>query len=64
VFPLCFFNLMIDAILRAAEVMMMAEHGPHENRPELYADDGRIGGRPELIQSYRQILEHSSQWWA
>jgi hypothetical protein len=32
---------MIDAILRAAEVMMMAEHGPHE-KPTLnfYADDG------------------------
>jgi hypothetical protein len=58
---------MIDAILRAAEVMMMAEHGPHE-KPTLnfHADDGRIGGENrEIIQSYHdKILEHSSQWWA
>jgi hypothetical protein len=50
-----FFNLMIDAILRAAEVMMVDVHGPHHEKPTLhfYADDGRIGGdNPDLVQSY------------
>jgi ferredoxin len=49
-----FFNLMIDAILRAVEVMMTAEIGPHV-KPTLnfYADDGRLGGDdPALLQSY------------
>jgi hypothetical protein len=49
-----FFNLLIDAILRAVETMMEEELGPHE-KPTLhfYADDGRIGGGdPDLIQKY------------
>jgi hypothetical protein len=49
---------MIDAILRATEVMMMAEHGPHEKATlNLYADDGRIGGEnPDPIQAYLDKL--------
>jgi hypothetical protein len=43
---------MIDAILRAAEVMMMLRSVPMRTDLELYADDGRLGGRPELLQSY------------
>jgi hypothetical protein len=54
------FNLMIDAMLRATEVMMLAQHGDHE-KPTLnfYADDGRLGGKdPALLQSdLDQFLE-------
>jgi hypothetical protein len=61
-----FFNLLIDAILRAVETMMEEELGPHE-KPTLhfYADDGRIGGGdPDLIQKYLDKCVGTSKRWA
>jgi hypothetical protein len=48
---------MIDAILRAVEVMMTAEIGPHETDLELHADDGRlvVTTRPPSVLP-RQVL--------
>jgi hypothetical protein len=54
------FSTWIDAILRAAEVMMMARHGPMKTL-NFYAVAESTRAHSVLL---RQILEHSSRWWA
>jgi hypothetical protein len=56
---------MIDAILRAADVMMTNEIGPQLVKPTIhfYADDGRFAGdNPTSFRLSRQVLGPSLQW--